>query len=391
MNVYQQIKESLASSPILVVDDDEMIRLYLATYLQNAGFENIRFAENGAEALTSIAERLPACVVLDINMPVMDGHQALKKIRASEDLKDLPVLVVTGHDSRDERNEILRAGASNLISKPIDGDILVERVTNLVERELLFAQLSGFHARLSTELSYAAEMQSDLLPTQNQIDYIEAQYGVGLANHSKPSSELGGDSWALEVIDDSRFGLLIVDFSGHGVSAALNTFRLHTVMDRIDAPALSPAEYIEAINAEIAAVMPLGQYCTMLYAVVDIEHNRLTYSGAAAPPPIIGNLNDAKINTGDGSGLPVGIRPRSTYINHIVDFPKGSYLFLYSDALLETELDNDLALETDGIVKLVERCQNPSAAKSLADLLAIFYEQAPDPLPDDLTCIWLNH
>lgn len=390
MNISQQIKESVKSSPILVVDDDEMIRLYLATYLQNSGFQNIRFAENGAEALSSISEMCPACVVLDINMPVMDGYETLAHIRSSEDMKDLPVLVVTGHDSRDQRNNIMRAGASNLISKPIDGDVLVERVTNLIERELLLSQLTEFHTRLSTELSYAAEMQMDLLPTAQEIEGVETSYGVGLANQSKPSSELGGDSWAIEIIDESSFGILIVDFSGHGVSAALNTFRLHTVMKRLDASILSPAQYMEAINSEITAVMPIGQYCTMLYAVVNTQNDTLTFSAAAAPSPIIGQIDDPEITIGDGSGLPVGIRAQSNYVNQVVDFPPGSYLFLYSDALLETELNNGPALELEGIVELVKEHRTKDATASLNGLLEAFYQDAPDPLPDDLTAIWLS-
>ncbi len=390
MNVYQQIKESLASSPVLVVDDDEIIRLYLATYLKNSGFENIRFAENGVEALESIEELRPACVVLDINMPVMDGHETLAKIRSTETLKTIPVLVVTGHDSRDERNNIMRAGASNLISKPIDGDILVERVTTLIERQLLFDQLTNFHTRLSTELSYAAEMQSDLLPKPKEVAEIESRYGVGLASHSRPSSELGGDSWSVEIRDENSFGILIADFSGHGVSAALNTFRLHTVMKRIDASQMSPAEYVAAINNEIAGVMPVGQYCTMLYAVVNTKENTLTYSAAASPSPVIGNTTSGEIETGDGSGLPVGIRAQSKYVDQVVDFPAGSFLFLYSDALLETELKDDEALELDGIVGLVKENLNKEAKRSLKGLLVEFYSRAPVPLPDDLTAIWLS-
>lgn len=390
MNVYQQIKDSLNLSRILVVDDDEIIRLYLAAYLKEAGFKNILFAENGVEALEIVTSESPACVVLDINMPVMDGTEFLQHVRSIDETKDLPVLVVTGHDSRDQRNDILRAGASNLISKPIDGQILVERVTNMIERELLFGQLKEFHSRLSTELSYATEMQSDLIPAEDDISQVAEKYGVQITSHSKPSSELGGDSWALQAIDENHFGIMIVDFSGHGVSAALNTFRLHTIMNRIAVSGTSPARYIEAINAEIAEIMPVGQYCTMLYAVVDVVGHKLIYSGAASPSPMIGNIDNFDIIAGDGSGLPVGIKPHTKYQDHVVDFPEGSFLFLYSDALLETELKDGNVLGTDGIATLVKQCKNKDAVTSLNGLLGLFYENAPEPLPDDLTAIWLS-
>lgn len=389
MDVYQQIKNSLTESPILVADDDEAIRFFVAAHLGEAGFKNISFAENGVEALAKISKIKPACVVLDIMMPVMDGNEVLKQVRANEATRDMPVLVVTSYDSHDERNNILRAGASNLISKPIDGEILNERVVNLVERALLFAQLKEFHSRLSFELSSAAQMQSDLIPTEETISRISKRYQIDLACHTRPSSELGGDYWALQEIDSHKLGVMIVDFSGHGVSAALNTFRLHTLMNKVALVESSPAAYVTKLNAELADVMPPGQYCTLLYAIIDLENNCLTYSGAAAPSPVIGSVTSSDLFVGDGSGLPVGIRAHASFEDHVIDFPPGSFLFLYSDALLETELDEGRELEIEGIVRLVKTHKTDAASTSLKLLLDDFYGRAPDPLPDDLTAIWV--
>jgi len=375
---------------ILVVDDEPQIRKLTKRRLEVAGFEKIETAENGADALAKIPIIRPACVILDINMPVMDGLELLKRLRAEAETKDLPVLVVTARDSRDDRNEILRAGASNQISKPIDGAILVERVSGLIERKLLTDQLSQFHERLSHELSQAAQMQEDLMPAAATIQSFETRYGVRLASHFQPSSELGGDTWALQAINDHQFGIMMVDFSGHGVSAALNTVRLNAMMNRMDVCTGSPARYMQTINAEIADMLPLGQYCTMLYALVDINANTLTYAAAAAPPPMFGQRDGGTVLVGDGSGLPVGIRPNTEYQDLVVDFPEGSFLFLYSDALFETELGDAGPLGIDGVTSMVESHRRVEAEQALGGVILTFNERAPATLPDDLTAVWLS-
>ncbi|NQW02289.1 MAG: fused response regulator/phosphatase, partial [Rhodospirillales bacterium] len=324
------------------------------------------------------------------NMPVMDGIETLARLRRDEEYRELPVLVVTGHDDRDERNRILKAGASNHISKPIDGDILVERVRHLVETKRLHDQLSEFHARLTSELATAAKMQRAVVPTPADVQEIKDLYGVSLASQFIPTSELGGDYWTLQVIDDAVFGLMIADFTGHGISAALNTFRLDMLLSRLGVCRTSPAEYLQVINGELSDVMATDQFCTMLYALIDTKRNTLTYAAAGSPPPLSGAIDAGEVNIGDGSGLPLGVHAQATYENRNIAFPAGSYLFLYSDVLPETVCAETGALETSGVVALVEAHKKADAYAALDGLLSRFLEKAPDVLTDDLTAVWLS-
>ncbi len=390
MPQHPPLTDGFANCPILVVDDEKLIRLFVEALLKKSGFTVIAFAVNGVDALEMIPKVRPACVILDVNMPVMNGLETLARIRSAENSRDLPVLVVTAHDDRDERNNIMQAGASNLISKPINGDLLVERVTNLVERNLLIEQLSRFHERLTMELSVAATMQTSAVPTADDLVIIEQKYGVRLASLFKPSSELGGDYWSVQSIDPGRFAILTADFTGHGISAALNTFRLDMLLSRLGVCQSSPAEYMETINQELSAVMPVDQFCTMVYVVIDVINDLMIYSAAGAPPPLYGHVGSDEVITGDGSGFPLGIRAQTKYQNREVAFPEGSFLFMYSDALYETECEDIGVLEIEGVAALAAIHQNSDAALALNGVLSEFLEKAPDPLPDDLTAVWLS-
>ena len=74
----------------------------------------------------------------------------------------------------------------------------------------------------------------------------------------------------------------------------------------------------------------------MLCAFVEPGRNRLVYSGAAAPEPIFGNMDAQELRPEDGSGMLLGVRDGSIYDDREIAFPKGSFMFLFSDALFES-------------------------------------------------------
>lgn len=387
---YDQIKDLIPSSPILVADDDNSICALISLYLKNAGFKKVDIVNNGIDVLERLSVSQPSCLILDIEMPLMDGREVLDIIRKNECHIDLPIIVITGNDRREERNEILRLGASNLISKPIDEHILVERLTSLIERRLLISQLSNFHDRLTTELKSAADMQKGIIPNTADIMLTEKKYNVQLANHFRPSSELGGDAWFLQHISDSCFGLILVDFSGHGISAAMNTFRFQAFINQMDVCGDSPAQYLQKVNRELVEILPADQFCTMLYAKVDTKNDYIIYSAAAAPTPIFGYISKKTIAMGNGRGLPLGIKADAEYEDHRVDFPKDSFLFLYSDALYETETQGGIQVGSDGIERLIAEHVSPNAHDTLDKIIADFDNETNGFLTDDLTAVLLT-
>ncbi|MFX4470365.1 hypothetical protein ABTA54_19870, partial [Acinetobacter baumannii] len=83
----------------------------------------------------------------------------------------------------------------------------------------------AFRVRISRELDAARRMQADLLPAAEDVQSIANAARLRVAAYNRSSSELGGDLWGVLPIDASHFGIFLADFTGHGVKAALNTFR----------------------------------------------------------------------------------------------------------------------------------------------------------------------
>jgi CheY-like chemotaxis protein len=115
---------------ILVVDDHEDTRVILRHYLEAMGFE-VREAHDGEEALATLHAGLPDAVVLDIQMPRMDGIAVLRAVRADGALRSLPVLALSAHALAEEVRQIRDAGADSYLSKPADPKAVVAALREL--------------------------------------------------------------------------------------------------------------------------------------------------------------------------------------------------------------------------------------------------------------------
>jgi len=391
MTDFEGAPVSIMECRILVVEDSVPIRRVIGAYLKSAGLLNVEFAEDGVIGLEKVSLYNPDLVILDIRMPNLDGYGFLKKLRNDPDRADLPVLVQTAYSDPEERNKAFIEGGTDLITKPINGVELLARVNIHLENRMLLRSLKAYRNRLEDELNAARKMQEAMLPSPSLIADIEQNIGIEIKSFFEPSSELGGDFWGLQFIDDERMGVFIVDFSGHGVNSALNTFRLHTLMDSTDMPVDNPAAYMTVLNKKLHALIPRGQFATMFYGVIDSKNNTLTYSAAASTSPVIGSKGTDKFVFHDASGLPLGITEKAIYSNNQIAFNRGSYLFLYSDALIETAGTEHDMLDEDGLADLITAGLTSATEKhTFSHILDTFNAGVSRPLPDDLTVLWLE-
>jgi two-component system OmpR family response regulator len=133
------------SHKILIVDDDPHIRQVLSFALGKAGMETSE-AEDGEAALSAIGARRPDLVVLDINMPRMDGLEVCRRLRASG---DLPILFLSSRDDEVDRVVGLELGGDDYVVKPFSPREVVARVSAILKRGGRALEGAGPHKRVS--------------------------------------------------------------------------------------------------------------------------------------------------------------------------------------------------------------------------------------------------
>ena len=109
---------SLKEKKILMIDDDKMARNLISRYLKNAGSHFIQ-AENGFEGIEKAYEEKPDIIILDSHMPGMSGKETLLHIRHDQFLQNIPVILASGDAYKESREELLKAGADDFLTKPI--------------------------------------------------------------------------------------------------------------------------------------------------------------------------------------------------------------------------------------------------------------------------------
>ncbi len=119
-----------APGPILLVEDNELNRDMLNRRLSRAGLEVIT-AGDGEEALRRMRSDKPALVLMDMNLPVMDGWTACRRAREDQALRHIPIVALTAHAMDSDRLDALRAGCDDYATKPIDFPELLEKIRAL--------------------------------------------------------------------------------------------------------------------------------------------------------------------------------------------------------------------------------------------------------------------
>lgn len=120
-------------SHILVVEDHPQNR-YLMTYLlESRGYE-VEVALDGAVALDALEKRAPDLILMDMQLPKVDGYEATRRIKADERFKQIPLVAVTAHSMRGDQDKAMAAGCDVFVTKPIDGEELLALVDRLLGR-----------------------------------------------------------------------------------------------------------------------------------------------------------------------------------------------------------------------------------------------------------------
>ncbi|MDR3514768.1 MAG: SpoIIE family protein phosphatase [Azospirillaceae bacterium] len=374
---------------VLVADHSAFNRRTLARFLNWAGIRDIEFAATGSETLAKVESFNPDLLLLDVVLPEIDGIEVLKRIRQDRLHADIPVLVQTTLVSDALRTLCYQAGATDILAKPVNPGECIARVRYHLERLALIQELRQFRERIEKELKTARDMQLSLAPERASLDALAQRHNVSIDVFFESSEEIGGDFWSVFEIDSEHIGIVAADFSGHGITAAINTFRLHTLIGRLAPGELrDPGATLTICARRLYELLPLGQFATAFYGVLHSPSGELTYATAGAPSPLLFRQGTPEMI--DASGLFLGVTDDEVYPNEKLVLEPGNHLFLYSDALVETRDDDGQMLGEDGLGEMATRAIDVAPLHPLGALLTSFSARFQGKVDDDQTAIWIR-
>ncbi|MCK5338129.1 MAG: response regulator, partial [Bacteroidales bacterium] len=168
---YKDFRTMFFGKRILLVDDSEINRRFVKDNLEDCGVK-VSEAEDGAEALEQIRRSYPDLVLMDIMMPVMDGYEAVKRIRADKKLSGVPILALTALAMREDIERISHSGFDDFLIKPFHVEELYEKMKALLEGGNKMQRDSGTYTAGEDSLNEKKYLGS----VKNALHRIEQQY-----------------------------------------------------------------------------------------------------------------------------------------------------------------------------------------------------------------------
>jgi sigma-B regulation protein RsbU (phosphoserine phosphatase) len=377
------------SEQILIVDDDPLSRKILVRALLQAGYI-CRESSDGVDALRVMHIDPPSLLLLDFDMPGLNGAEVLKQLRADHDpaIAQLPAIMLTGHGGEDSEVLCLEAGADDFVTKPINAAVLRARIETQLRlcsmRRQLQQQndvLEAWRRDLEQDLAAARLTQQSLIPQKPP-----PLPGWEVAACYRPVIQVGGDIYGWLRMADRRTLFWIADATGHGASAALLTTLAKLLFHHGSVESNDPAEIMEVVNNDFRSIFGARSFMTAMCVALDPESGRATVVGAGHPPLLVTRAGGAT-ESFRSSAPPLGLVEQSEFTQTVIDLKPGDAFLLYTDGLYGAADGKKKRLTPEHLAGLLQPGAR-SAQALLNDVVErVTSDHGKKPLPDDVAAL----
>ncbi|MEE9526908.1 MAG: response regulator [Syntrophobacteria bacterium] len=380
---------------ILVVDDEPKNVKLLEAFLIPGGHQVIK-ASNGEEALQQVQQEKPDLILLDVMMPMMDGYEVLKHLKADGRWRDVPVIMISALDDIKSVVRCIERGAEDYLPKPFEPMLLRARVNACLEKKRLRDQAREYSDLLERELQSARDIQMSMVPTI--FPPPEPTRPVEIFATLEPARQVGGDLYDFFYTDEGQLCFLIGDVSDKGAPAALFMARTKTLV-RLVATLLralagrppTPDQIMARVNDELCLDNSMQMFVTLFLGVLDPMSGELQWCNAGHLVPYVLGRNGIKpLET--TQDMPLGIRTSIGYDSTGWTLSTGDCLFLFTDGITEA-MDSEGKLfgkeRLEETLQAVVREDPSKIVTAVIEKMSEFTDGAPQS--DDIAAMALRY
>ncbi len=315
----------------LIVDDEISNRMILKSLLKRFGYKALE-AKSGREGIELFSKNIPDVVFMDVLMPEMDGYEATIQIKAMAGAHFVPVIFLTALTDESALVRCIEVGGDDFLTKPFSHAILQSKLIAMARIKALHQEVNRLYSRMRQEEEIAQKVFSTAVVGKN--------VAMDLIPHRLQSAAIfSGDLLLTARAPSGDLHLLLGDFTGHGLSAALGALPATAVFRAMTAKGFPPERILAVMNEELNSLLPAGMFlaATFIRIPKTLEYIQIFNNGL--PDAIIldpaGNIRQRIA----AQLLPLGILPlqdMSTGRQHIQISP-GWRIILVSDGVTEAK------------------------------------------------------
>jgi sigma-B regulation protein RsbU (phosphoserine phosphatase) len=353
---------------IIIVDDNLTNQLIILRILENAGYKDFMTASSAKDLFrllkmdTHNTQELPVdLILLDMMMPEIDGVEACRRIQEIPHLRDIPIVFVTAMGDSNKMAEALDAGAIDYVMKPINKIELLARIRSALRLKYEKDWHKERDQRIQSELDLAKQVQGSVLgqPLDDDNIKIEAIY--------QPSFELAGDFYAWYKISDNKYGIILLDMMGHGISSSLVCMFISSVLQDTIKQITDPEQVISELNRYMNQLFMtdklVNYYFTAIYIILDTENQTIEYVNAGHPPGLV--FMDDEVVLLEQSSCAVGFFTNMSINKGTLQYKNSIQIVLFTDGLIALSQE-DRELDLAGFNQKIKKYKDMELTELIA-------------------------
>ena len=395
----------ILNARILVVDDKEANVRLLEGMLRVAGYVCVESTTDPNEVCELHRKNRYGLILLDLQMPGMDGFQVMEGLKEIEEDGYLPVLVITAQP--DHKLRALQAGAKDFVSKPFDLAELRARVHNILEVRLLHLETKNYSKvleetvreleasreviRLKTleerkkseqELALAQETQESLLPR-----FLPQFENFRIHAFNNPTRYVGGDFYDFLQLSSGEWVGVLADVSGKGMPAALLSSMVLGALSMEFRSRTQPQEVLNRVNQLLCEKSLPSQFVTLFLFLLS-PHGTGQFISAGHNPAYLFRSATGKIESLSSNSHVLGLFDSASYESGTFHLRKGDILVVYSDGLTDAQNQREEMFGEERLLEIIQR-EAPSGSQTLERNFLAAIEEFTQGMPqtDDITFI----
>jgi serine phosphatase RsbU (regulator of sigma subunit) len=395
----------ILNARILVVDDQEANVRLLEGMLRIAGYASVESTMDPTEVCELHRKRRYSLILLDLQMPGMDGFQVMEGLKEIEEDGYLPVLVITAQPAHKLR--ALEAGAKDFVSKPFDLAELRARVHNILEVRLLHLEAKD-HSKVLEETVRELEASREVIRLKTLAERKKSEQELALAQETQesllpralpqfenyrihafnsPTRYVGGDFYDFLQLSSGEWMGVLADVSGKGISAALLSSMVLGALSMEFHSRTQPQEVLNRVNRLLCEKSLPCQFVTLFLFLLSPDgmgqfisagHNTayLFRSATGTVEELVSNANV------------LGLFDYVCYESSAFRLDKGDILVVYSDGLTDAENPQEEMFGEERLLRII-RQEAPSGSQALEERFLKAIEEFIQGMPqtDDITFV----
>ncbi len=348
---------------VLIAEDSAAERLLLSNIIKRQGY-NVLAAANGAEAVELFARQRPQLVLLDALMPVLDGFEAARQIKALAGEALVPIIFLTSMSQEQALVQCLEAGGDDVLVKPYNHLLLAAKIKAMDRLRRLQATVLQQRDQLALHHQHLQREQRVAKAVFDQVAHAGCLSSPNIRYLQSPYALFNGDLLLAALTPSGDMRLLLGDFTGHGLPAAVGAMPLAEVFYGMTAKGYCMAQTLREMNAKLKRILPVDMFCCATLLCLSAQRRSVEVWNGGMPDGYLHRVASGQRQPLVSRHLPLGILSPERFDERteVLPLELGDRVFLLSDGVLDTRD------ETEGLFG-VERLQQVFTANQQPECL----------------------